>query len=180
LPGQFDFGGARGGHIGQRVAFEFVRHGDTAHVLDGLGRTERFDEAVRLAVQRAELEELGDQQHPREDRSDHQADHDDLNDQVGVEEHGRRRDVSGLAVHGLFHGRRSRLSGRSLGSGGGSSGGVSGRSGGGGGGRVGGRSGRILRERRSAHHQRRGAHDSDERVQSLFVEHLSPVPGWSS
>ena len=39
---------------------------------------------------------------------------------------------------------------------------------------------RGLREGRSARHQRDGADESNERGLQFVVEHLSPVPGWSS
>src|SRR5690606_4117070 len=71
--------------------------------------------------------------------------------------------------------------GRSVGGGGGvsRSGGRRGRSGRCVGGR-GGRGGGVLSERRRARHQRDGADESEERSLPFIVEHLSPVPSWSS
>ncbi len=133
---------------------------------------------VRRLVQRAELEDLGDQQGPGEDRGQDQADHDDLNDR-------RRRPGTcrtGVSLPAFFMVGSAAASAAAAGvggSGGGrSGGGVSGRSGRFGGGRR--RGGSVLSEGRRARHQRHGADESDEGVFRLVVEHLSPVPGWSS
>ena len=164
LTRQFDFVGRRGGHVGQRVTVELVRRRHLAHVRDGAGLAEAFEELVGLAVQGTELKRLDEEKDPGEDRGQHEADHNDLNDRVGFHEHAGRGQ---LAVSGLCGGLGlgSRSSGRC--------GGVSGRSGG-----CGGRSGggSILRENRRTGHKNAGGGHGQEDVGLLEIEHSSPVP----
>ena len=68
LTRELDFDGGRSSHIGQRVTNEFVGLGNLAHVADRLGTAEGFDIGVGGLLQSTELEQLGDQKRPREDR----------------------------------------------------------------------------------------------------------------
>jgi biopolymer transport protein ExbB len=69
LTGQLHFLGGGGGHVGQRVAIEVFGDGDATHVRQRAGTAESFQEAVRAAIQRGELEQLDDQQGPGEHRA---------------------------------------------------------------------------------------------------------------
>ena len=87
-----------GAHVGQRVAGELLGLGDLAHVGDRLGGAEGLEELVGDPVQRVELEDLQDEDRPGEQRGRRQADHHDLHQRLGVDEHFPRTEVTGVGA----------------------------------------------------------------------------------
>uniref|UniRef100_A0A0N4Z8J0 LigA n=1 Tax=Parastrongyloides trichosuri TaxID=131310 RepID=A0A0N4Z8J0_PARTI len=174
LTRQFDFLGGGSGHVGQRVAVKFFRGRNATHVSDRASAAEGFQEAVGGFVQRAELQQLDDQQGPGEHRSQQQADHDDLNHCGGFQEHGDRGDAAAVAAaDGVSNSGRVN-SGSGVGGGSSSVGGRSGsRSSGC---RSSGRGCGVLRQNRRARHQDGSAGQCEEDIRLLAIEHCSPVP----
>ena len=88
LTGQLDFLGGRGGHVGQRVAFELFRVAMRPMSLIDLAPRKASRKPSETRFSERNSRSLVTSMVQREHRGQQQADHDDLNDRVGVHEHG--------------------------------------------------------------------------------------------